>query len=39
MLADLWDDDRMDALLLVVPHARANCHSGPAIFIWTRMAA
>lgn len=32
MLADLWDDSRMDALLLVVPHARANCHSGPGDF-------
>ncbi len=32
MLADLWDDDRMDALLLVVPHARATCHGGPGDF-------
>jgi len=32
MLADLWDDARMDALLLVVPHARANCHGGPGDF-------
>lgn len=32
MLADLWDDARMDALLLVVPHARANCHTGPGDF-------
>ena len=32
MLSDLWDDDRMDALLLVVPHARATCHSGPGDF-------
>jgi MurNAc alpha-1-phosphate uridylyltransferase len=32
MLADLWDDARMEALLLVVPHARANCHSGPGDF-------
>lgn len=32
MLADLWDDDRMDALLLVVPHARATCHSGQGDF-------
>ncbi|RVT41186.1 nucleotidyltransferase family protein [Sphingobium algorifonticola] len=32
LLADHWDDRRMDALLLVVPHARANCHSGPGDF-------
>ena len=32
MLADLWDDARMDALLLVVPHARATCHTGPGDF-------
>jgi len=32
MLADLWDDARMDALLLVVPHARATCHAGPGDF-------
>ena len=32
MLAAHWDDARMDALLLVVPHARANCHSGPGDF-------
>lgn len=32
MLSDLWDDDRMDALLLVVPHARATCHSGQGDF-------
>lgn len=31
-LSDLWDDDRMDALLLVVPHARATCHSGQGDF-------
>lgn len=28
MLSSLWDDRRMDGLLLLVPHARANCHSG-----------
>lgn len=28
LLADGWDDARMDALLLLVPLARANCHSG-----------
>ncbi len=32
LLRDLWDDDRMDALLLLVPHARATCHSGPGDF-------
>jgi N-acetyl-alpha-D-muramate 1-phosphate uridylyltransferase len=32
ILSDLWDDTRMDALLLVVPHARAHCHSGPGDF-------
>ncbi|MBB6123173.1 nucleotidyltransferase family protein [Sphingobium subterraneum] len=32
MLAELWDDQRMDALLLVVPNARATCHSGPGDF-------
>lgn len=32
VLSDLWDDDGMDALLLVVPHARATCHSGPGDF-------
>lgn len=35
MLADLWDEARMDALLLVVPHARANCHSGQGDFHMT----
>jgi N-acetyl-alpha-D-muramate 1-phosphate uridylyltransferase len=28
LLADRWDDETMDALLLLVPLARANCHSG-----------
>jgi N-acetyl-alpha-D-muramate 1-phosphate uridylyltransferase len=32
MLSALWDDARMDALLLMVPHARANCHGGPGDF-------
>lgn len=32
MLSAQWDDARMDALLLLVPHARANCHSGPGDF-------
>lgn len=27
-----WDAERMDALLLLVPLARANCHSGPGDF-------
>lgn len=31
-LADRWDDATMDALLLVVPLARANCHGGPGDF-------
>ncbi|OYW88307.1 MAG: mannose-1-phosphate guanylyltransferase [Sphingobium sp. 32-64-5] len=32
MLSELWDDARMDALLLLVPHARATCHNGPGDF-------
>ncbi|MGC6329823.1 nucleotidyltransferase family protein [Rhizorhabdus sp. FW153] len=28
LLASSWDDAAMDALLLLVPLARANCHSG-----------
>ena len=28
----VWDPDRMDALLLLVPLARATCHSGPGDF-------
>jgi MurNAc alpha-1-phosphate uridylyltransferase len=28
LLADRWNDAEMDALLLLVPLARANCHSG-----------
>ena len=28
LLAERWDDMRMDALLLLIPHARANCHGG-----------
>lgn len=27
-LSAQWDDERMDALLLLVPLARANCHTG-----------
>src|SRR3546814_6906327 len=32
MLASHWDDEKMDALLLLVPHARAHCHRGPGDF-------
>jgi N-acetyl-alpha-D-muramate 1-phosphate uridylyltransferase len=32
LLAAGWDDARMDALLLLVPLARANCHSGQGDF-------
>ncbi len=32
MLAELWDDAKMDALLLMIPHARATCHNGPGDF-------
>lgn len=32
LLGDRWDDGQMDALLLVVPLARANCHSGQGDF-------
>ena len=32
LLASSWDDKRMDALLLLVPLARANCHSGQGDF-------
>jgi MurNAc alpha-1-phosphate uridylyltransferase len=32
LLASNWDDSRMDALLLLVPLARANCHSGQGDF-------
>lgn len=32
LLASSWDEARMDALLLVVPHARANCHYGRGDF-------
>lgn len=28
VLAERWDDAKMDALLLMVPQARANCHKG-----------
>ncbi len=32
LLAAGWDDARMDALLLLVPLARANCHAGRGDF-------
>lgn len=32
LLASNWDDSRMDALLLLVPLARANCHTGTGDF-------
>lgn len=32
LLAERWDERKMDALLLLVPLARANCHSGMGDF-------
>lgn len=32
LLASAWDDERMDALLLLVPLARAHCHTGRGDF-------
>ena len=32
LLGSSWDDARMDALLLLVPLARANCHTGTGDF-------
>jgi len=32
LLASNWDDDQMDALLLLVPLAHAHCHSGQGDF-------
>lgn len=32
ILANRWDGAQMDALLLMVPLARANCHRGPGDF-------
>jgi N-acetyl-alpha-D-muramate 1-phosphate uridylyltransferase len=32
LLAERWDGDRMDALLLMIPQARANCHRGRGDF-------
>jgi MurNAc alpha-1-phosphate uridylyltransferase len=32
LLASAWDEARMDALLLLVPYARAHCHGGRGDF-------
>ncbi len=32
VMQSIWDPERMDALLLVVPQARAHCHLGPGDF-------
>lgn len=32
LLASQWDDERMDALLLLVPLAQAHCHAGQGDF-------
>ncbi len=32
LLASSWDDEKMDALLLLVPLARAHCHNGQGDF-------
>ncbi len=32
-LGQRWDDDKMDALLLMIPHARAAGHKGPGDFL------
>jgi len=32
LLAERWDDAAMDALLLLIPQARAHCHSGSGDF-------
>jgi len=32
LLADRWDDSEMDSLLLLIPLARAHCHSGQGDF-------
>lgn len=32
LLAERWNPAEMDALLLMIPQARANCHSGPGDF-------
>ncbi|GAB5347776.1 nucleotidyltransferase family protein [Alteriqipengyuania sp. 357] len=38
-LSDRWDDDAMDALLLVVPHKRASNFDGPGDFYLDGMGA
>jgi MurNAc alpha-1-phosphate uridylyltransferase len=38
-LAAHWDDERMDALLLLVPLARAHCHEGNGDFHLSSMGA
>ncbi len=32
LMASAWDDEKMDALLLLVPQARAHCHGGRGDF-------
>jgi MurNAc alpha-1-phosphate uridylyltransferase len=39
LLASGWDDRRMDAFLLLVPLARANCHKGQGDFHMTAAGA
>jgi len=39
LLASNWDETRMDALLLVVPLARAHCHTGRGDFHMTASGA
>ncbi|HYN46189.1 MAG TPA: nucleotidyltransferase family protein [Allosphingosinicella sp.] len=39
LLAAAWDEARMDALLLLVPLARAHCHKGRGDFHMTRAGA
>jgi MurNAc alpha-1-phosphate uridylyltransferase len=39
LLASGWDDARMDALLLLVPLARAHCHNGRGDFHMTAAGA
>ncbi len=39
LLASHWNEAEMDALLLVVPHARANCHRGRGDFHMNALGA
>jgi MurNAc alpha-1-phosphate uridylyltransferase len=39
LLASNWDDAKMDALLLLVPLARAHCHKGQGDFHMSAMGA